>query len=93
MEFSKDQKIWVAEWIDRQFDSNRLFPCGCLASSEGRSCVCSAHLRAYKSWTNTPRKRRHIRSWIDEWLNAEETAELQAALAGRQARRSGKKKA
>ncbi len=94
MEFSKDEKGWVAEWIDRQFDSNRLFPCECSRPAKDDPCVCASHIRAYKTWSNTPRKRRHIRDWIEEWLNAEEVALLKAELAKLRARvskKSGKK--
>ncbi len=90
MEFSKDQKAWVAEWIDRQFDTNRLFPCECSAPEQGESCVCRSHIRAYKTWSNTPRKRRHIRDWIEEWLNADEVALLKAELAKHQTKSSKK---
>jgi len=88
MDFSKDQKALVAEWIDRQFERNRLFPCECAALSKGSPCVCTAHLQAYKSWSHTPRKRRHIRGWIAEWLNTEEISRLQAELTHRQSKSS-----
>lgn len=86
MDFSQDQKTWVAEWIDRQFDTNGLFPCECSAPEQGDPCVCKAHLRAYKTWSSTPRKKRHIRSWIEDWLGDEEKALLQRELASREAR-------
>ncbi|MBA4501261.1 hypothetical protein [Marinobacterium marinum] len=91
MEFSKDQKNWVINWVERQFDKNALFPGGCSAASKKDApCVCSAHIRAYKTWSNTPRKRRHIRGWIEEWLNAEEVERLQAELKKRQAKAARK---
>jgi len=90
MEFSKDQKAWVAEWIDRQFDRNRLFPCECSAPAQGDPCICLSHLRAYKTWSSTPRKRRYMISWIEEWLGAEEVALLQAELAKRQSKATKK---
>lgn len=88
MEFSKDQKTWVAEWIDRQFDQNCLFPCACSAPAKGNPCICTAHIRAYKAWANTPRKRRYIRGWIEEWLGEDQVANLRAELAHRQKRKA-----
>lgn len=88
MDFSKDQKALVAAWIDRQFERNRLFPCECTALLGGNPCVCTAHLQAYKSWAHTPRKRRHMRSWIEEWLSTDEIALLQTELTQRQSKSS-----
>ncbi len=81
MKFSKDENSLVAGWIDRQFETNQLFPCACASFVDGRPCVCQTHVRAYKTWVATPRKRSYIGEWIEEWLSPDEILSLEGVLA------------
>lgn len=88
MKFSKTQKAFVIEWIEKQFASDQLFPCDCAAQVDGEPHICTAHMKAYKAWSLTPHKRSHIRDWIDDWMNPAEQQALEGALK-KQALRCG----
>jgi hypothetical protein len=75
--FTKQQKPIVSNWINQCFASNNVFPLSC--SLKNNTVKCS--IKAYKSWRNTPDKRKHIDAWVHDWLTTEEQNELVAHLA------------
>lgn len=80
MDLSKPQKTVVINWIDKQFESSSLFPCDCVVKTDGSSCICGSHIKAYKAWKKTPNHRSHISAWINDWLSDEKRQSLLAKL-------------
>ncbi|MBR9882880.1 MAG: hypothetical protein GYB21_04140 [Oceanospirillales bacterium] len=81
MKFSKEEKAFVIQWINRQFEKNPLFPSKCVVEDkDGTPGVSKGHVKAYKGWSKTAPKRSQIQDWIDEWLNKADRKALKEAL-------------
>ena len=76
--FTKQQKPIVSNWINQRFESKTTFPLSCSLNNKTDKCS----IKAYKSWRNTPNKRKYIDAWVHQWLTTEEQNELVAHLAG-----------
>jgi hypothetical protein len=76
MNIAKDEKGYVVWWVDRKFMTDDTFPNKCLDVDSGKKTVNKKHLRAYKTWSTLPNKRKDISEWVNTWLDAEEKEAL-----------------